>query len=344
VSVSIVLQDKGIGMSSLTQKLKTYAEHQLNVMLIGSHGIGKSTIVKTIAEELGMRFKYYSSSTLDPFADLVGIPTPDKEAEVLKFYRPKDLEEAEFVFFDELNRAHPRVLNAVLEIVQFKSVNGYKLPNLKMVWSAINPPGDDYQVEELDPALIDRFHIYIKMKPEINLDYLKTKMRPEVAGMLKDWWENQCDKEQQRLLTPRRIEYLGFMISSGIPWRDAMPQGHTFPVDDLHRRIKIINNEEEDFVISKDNIIAKKDVLLKRIAENPSTAIPIANAARKFTESEMFECRDLLEAMPKELVHNLGQHKFLLRRRALKEMFVNNNIDFSKYPKIAEGFGFNEIK
>lgn len=311
-------------------------------MLIGTHGIGKTTIVKSVADTLGLKFKYYSTSTLDPFADIVGIPSPDKEAGVLKFYRPEDIETAEFIFFDELNRAHPRVLNAVLEIVQFKSVNGYKLPNLKMVWAAINPPGSDYQVEELDPALIDRFHCYIKMKAEVNLEYMNSKMKPEVANQLKTWWESVCNEEQRRVLTPRRLEYLGFMISNNIPWRDAMPQGHMLPVEDLVRRVKILNNEEEDFMLDKENIIKHKEKTLKRLKEDPSTNIQISDAMKKFNDSELFECRDILELLPKELVMLIGVNKFNLRKRALKDLFVSNNVDASNYPRIAEAFGFNK--
>jgi len=52
------------------------------------------------------------------------------------------------LFFDELNRAHPKVLNAVFELVQFRSINGDKLPRLQCVIAAINPPGAGYHVQE----------------------------------------------------------------------------------------------------------------------------------------------------------------------------------------------------
>lgn len=325
---------------SLVDKLEVYAKNHLNVLLVGTHGIGKSTIVKSIADTLGLKFKYYSSSTLDPFADLVGIPTPDKETNSLKFYRPTDLEAAEMVFFDELNRAHPRVLNAVLEIVQFKTVNGTPLPNLKMVWAAMNPPGEDYQVEELDPALIDRFHQFVKLNAEINLKYLNTKMKPEVAKMLKDWWESLGD-DQRRIFTPRRVEYLGMMISKEIPWRDCLPQGHPFPVEDLARRIRILNGEDDDFIVNRENILKNKQALLKRLTEDPKTAIPVSSAMQKFNEDDLFDCRDLVEALPKELVKNLGEKKFKTRRRLFKKLFLEAGIDPKlSYPKIHECYGF----
>src|SRR3990167_6921031 len=108
-------------MNTLQEKLFKYAENNLNVLLVGVHGIGKSMIVKDLAEKLKLKFKYFSASTMDFFTDLGGLPAPNKDRGCLEFYRPKDVEEAEFIFFDEINRAHPRVLNAVLEIIQFKS-------------------------------------------------------------------------------------------------------------------------------------------------------------------------------------------------------------------------------
>ena len=48
----------------------------LNVLLVGNHGVGKSAMVLEEAKRQGLKMKYYSSSTLDPWSDLVGIPVP----------------------------------------------------------------------------------------------------------------------------------------------------------------------------------------------------------------------------------------------------------------------------
>lgn len=332
-------------MSILQEKLLRYAENNLNVLLIGSHGIGKTTVTQQIASQMGMRFKYYSSSTLDPFADIVGIPVPDKESKTCEFFRSKDLEDAEFIFFDELNRAHPRVLNAVLEIIQFKTVNGVKLPNLKMIWAAINPPGGDYQVEELDPALVDRFHCYIKMMPEINLEYLKTKINPEVALALKTWWDTVLDDHMRSIFTPRRIEYIGLMVDKDLPWRDGVPQGHEFPLDFLSNKLRKIKSglvEENDLDPTKDNLLAKPSYFKDKAKSDPKLFTRMAEVVGKFDKEDFFIIRDLLESFPSDLIESFAAKKFPGLRRQIREYFKENGFEFAKYPKICAAFEWKE--
>jgi hypothetical protein len=324
---------------SLYDKLSVYASKHYNVMLVGRHGIGKTTIVKELAQNLNYKFKYYSASTLDPFSDLVGIPVPDIKNKRLDFIKPEDLKDAEFIFFDELNRAHPKVLNAVLEIIQFKSVNGEKLNNLKMVWAAINPPGEEYDVEDLDPALVDRFHAFIKMKPEINLTYMSKVLGKELSRALHDWWNNDLDDKQRNLLSPRRMEYIGLMIKDNIDYRDAVPQGHTFPTPDLDRRVKSALTGEEEMPFTKEAILANKDKFFKKVQEDPRIALKLSNIMVKFNNQELFDCRDIVESMTKEMVMRLSDKKFAMKKRELLEMFAANNVDLAvKYPKMAEAF------
>ena len=330
-------------MDTLDRKLLDYSKNELNVLFIGTHGIGKTERVKSLAKSLDLKFKYYSTSTLDPWADIVGVPVPNHDTKTLDFYRPIELEEAEFVFFDELNRAHPRVLNAVLEIIQFKSINGKKLPNLKMVWAAINPPGGEYQVEDLDPVLVDRFHIYVEMKASVDPVYLKTVMKEQTADVLTHWWTNDLDDKQRTYVTPRRVEYLGRLIDAGIPWRDAMPLGHTFPVQDLSKRLDAANlGQYDDMKISKDDILSNTNKYMKRVKEDPSFALKIKNFIVKFKESELFEVKDLLELMPPDIIENMANKKFKKVKIQFKNLFDQKNVDPKKYPRIAHAFKFED--
>lgn len=327
-------------MKELIKKLTEYAENDLNVLLIGTHGIGKSSIVKQISENMKVKFKYYSSSTLDPFADIVGVPAPDKEKGTLTFYRPADLENAEFLFFDELNRAHPRVLNAVLEIIQFKTVNGKPLPNLKMVWAAINPPGDVYQVEELDPALVDRFHCYIKMPSELDLEYLQKKMNPEIAVTIKTWWDTLLDDAQKKVFTPRRVEYVGIMISKNLQWRDSIPQGHVLPIEELARRIKKLASGVGEIVPSKENILKNLQYFQDEVKKDPRLFTILADIVQKFDNEEFLKVIDLAETFPQDLLTSFLGKKFPVRKKDMKELFDLRSVDMKNYPKINKALGW----
>lgn len=204
-------------MPSMIPKAKKYLEEELNVLLVGLHGVGKTEEILAHVKELGIRMKYYSCSTLDPYTDLVGVPIPEKDErtgqEYLKMVRPRDIDEADFIFFDEFNRADPKVHNAIFEIIQFGSINGEPLPNLKCVWAAMNPPGDDYKVEDLDPALVDRFDVFVEVNPAPSVQYMTNEggLPKAIAQALFTWWRdhNNARRGLENYISPRRLMKIG---------------------------------------------------------------------------------------------------------------------------------------
>ncbi len=62
--------------------------------------------------------------------------------------------------------------------------------NLKIIWAAINPEDDEdevYDVEKLDPAQIDRFHVRVDIPYAVSTKYFKDKY--DGAGIAAvDWW------------------------------------------------------------------------------------------------------------------------------------------------------------
>lgn len=207
---------------NIVKDLQTYIELGYNILLQGDHGTGKTTMLIAAVEALGLTMEYRSASTMDPFTDLVGIPVPRDEngIEVLKNIRPHSIDKAEVLFFDELNRADPKTLNAFFEIVQFRTINGEPLPNLKCVIGAQNPPGSDYNVDSLDPALVDRFHIVMDIAPRPDSNYLtKALNNRKVAIELVSWWnqvygprsqvKGAAKQDRKNYLSPRRLETIG---------------------------------------------------------------------------------------------------------------------------------------
>lgn len=205
-------------MSSVTvAQLKTYIDADYNVLIQGPAGTGKTAMLKEACKELGLRMKYYSASTLDPFADLVGIPVPDKETKRVEYYRPRDVDEADVVFCDELNRADSKTLNALFEMIQFKTINGEPLPKLKCVVAAINPVEDGYNTEELDIALLDRFDIYLETTPKFDVPYFKSKYGADYARagaeIFREYQESYKQGARSKnnklgYLSPRRMDKL----------------------------------------------------------------------------------------------------------------------------------------
>ena len=60
-------------MSNCTNVIKTCMSEGLNALLVGYHGVSKTQMHLEEAKSLGLKIKYYSNSTLDPWSDLVGI-------------------------------------------------------------------------------------------------------------------------------------------------------------------------------------------------------------------------------------------------------------------------------
>ena len=106
------------------------------------------------------------------------------------------------------NRAPKKVRNAVMELIQFKSINGQKFPNLKVIWAAINPDDEEetYDVEKLDPAQIDRFHVRVKVPYKPDKSYFVKKYGSETAVAALNWW-NELPPDERNKVSPRRLDY-----------------------------------------------------------------------------------------------------------------------------------------
>lgn len=216
-------------------KLKFWIDNNLNVLLIGEHGTGKTARVKEAFDNAGLKWLYFSAATLDPWVDFIGIP---KEAQdengnkYIELIRPKPFAEdsVEAIFLDEFNRSPKKVRNAVMELLQFKSINGKKFNNLRIVWAAINPDdakmdGSDeleYDVERLDPAQKDRFEVQVDVPYKPDKGYFLKKFGDDLCENAIDWW-NDLEQKSKKLVSPRRLDYaLGVYIKGG-DIRDVLP-------------------------------------------------------------------------------------------------------------------------
>jgi len=80
-------------------------------------------------------------------------------------------------FLDELNRAPLDVRQSAMQLVLERQIHEHHLPTVNgqrtLIVAAVNP-ADDYQVDELDPALLDRFlHAEIEADPKCWLSWAR---------------------------------------------------------------------------------------------------------------------------------------------------------------------------
>lgn len=133
-----------------------------NIMLTGKHGIGKSQILEKFFAMRGERVVILFLGQMSDPGDLIGLPRLNAETGKTDFmppyWFPTD-EKPVVLFLDELNRARPEVLQTIMDLTLNRTLAGKKLPEGSRVISAVND-GEEYQLTDLDPALVSRFNIY----------------------------------------------------------------------------------------------------------------------------------------------------------------------------------------
>ncbi len=174
--------------------LRRCADVRLTPFLWGKHGIAKSAIIRTFFESEGYEVIDLRLGQLE-VGDLIGMPAqeyycpkcdttfgfavrsafcPICEQEGAKIpisgrtvWLPPSWfpmhGEKRIIFFDEMNRGRLDVQQAAFQIVLDRRIHVHKIPDNVGIICAGNPPstdsgtGQEYNVEEIDPALLNRF-------------------------------------------------------------------------------------------------------------------------------------------------------------------------------------------
>lgn len=193
-------------MTVNTKELTYILDHtpaSQNIMLVGKHGIGKSRILEDYFSDKGAKVVTLFLGQMSDPGDLIGLPEKNEKTGktdfMLPYWFPLDKEPV-VLFLDELNRARPEVLQTIMDLTLNRKLAGKALPEGSRIISAVNK-GNEYQLTDLDPALVSRFNIY-EFQPSVEdwLDWAnKIGIDPRIISFIKDNPEYLDSAEEEGL-------------------------------------------------------------------------------------------------------------------------------------------------
>ena len=329
-----------INTSELKETLEFTPSTQ-NIMLVGKHGIGKSEILTSYFNSKGMKVvTLFLGQMADP-GDIIGIPSKvekqDAEGKATSrtdftppYWFPQDGLPI-VLFLDELNRARPEILQTVMDLTLNRKLAGKALPEGSHVISAVND-GDEYQLTDLDPALVSRFNIY-EFKPTVEewLNWaVSQKLDERVINFIQDnptWLDGDTK------------EYRGLEKSADRrAWKhvsDVMLK--VDDIKDIHKRIiagivgagaaaAFIQSAQQRHAITGKDLLLKYDKTMKTVEKYQLHEYAILNeSVFRFLENTKINERE-----KKVVAKNLGQYIDYLRKMKKKEALANFTSIFEK--------------
>lgn len=133
----------------------------------GPPGIGKSSIVQTIARERALPVIDIRASLLDP-TDLRGIPAIENGRAVWcpPSFLPSAKDTPGVIFLDEINAAPPLVQASLYQLVLDRKVGEYELPPGWWIVAAGNRQQDRAVTFRMSSALANRF-VHLDLEPDV---------------------------------------------------------------------------------------------------------------------------------------------------------------------------------
>ena len=158
------------------------------ICLVGLRGVGKSQIIKQVAEELNMHYIDLRLAQMEP-GDIIGMPYIDNEK--TKWARPSWLpEEGDYpngvvLVWEEFNRAQRDVRHCAFQGFTENRIHEHVFPSNMYQFGAINPDNGNNQVDELDEAFVRRF-CFVQAESDFDdfKKYTEKDMYPDLMEFL----------------------------------------------------------------------------------------------------------------------------------------------------------------
>lgn len=261
------------------------------------------------------------------------------------------------LFLDELNRAPIDVRQGTMQLILEKELHCHKLPYINgrqtQIVAAINP-ASDYQTDELDPALLDRF-VFLEVEADVKafLEYARAKnlndiVRAYLAEHPKDIFTHSRDSKDPIGATPRSWEKMAdfmqvidkiqpeiqFDIFKGIIGTATASKFLQF----FNNYSKVIKLADVEKAIAKAK---KKDPALSYVSAEIAKMLEKQEAIQKMEMAEQFYSKYISKtddaAYP--LLAYLYSMDIELLAAFLKQQKANDMTNFNKLAKLDEPNG-----
>jgi MoxR-like ATPase len=137
------------------------------ICIWGSHGIGKTSLIKHFANRNGWKFRYCAPAQFEEMGDLHGLPVthdpdPTVQGDETTIYLPPDwVPKADdtgpgILLLDDINRADDRILRGLMQLLQEFEMFSWTLPTKWQIVCTGNPDSGDYSVTSMDDAMLTR--------------------------------------------------------------------------------------------------------------------------------------------------------------------------------------------
>jgi MoxR-like ATPase len=210
--------------------VEQYAEPVLRrraSMLWGTRGVGKSSIVRQVAEHFGIPLVDLRLTTIEPVDIRGAIYADDRLAKTVWFppeFLPTLDQPEGILFLDELTAADQRLQISAYSLILDRRVGNYRLPDGWAVIAAGNASFHGAVSHDMGTALADRmFHFNVQTVIEAFLSHaLDHGFAPEVMAYLKvrpdrlDDTQSQLANDYLIGASPRGWEDISNVLKSGI--------------------------------------------------------------------------------------------------------------------------------
>ena len=212
--------------SILKKSLISMIDSKIPVFVWGNPGVGKSSIIKQIANDKNMEFIDLRLSLLDP-TDLRGIPFFDSANKSAIWAKPEFLPNSNsqafgILFLDEINSAPPTVQAAAYQLILDRKIGEYTLPVNYAIVAAGNYESDRGVTYRMPTTLANRFvHIDFELDFEEWKSWAyESKIDTRIISFLSYKPQNlftfDAKAKEKSFATPRSWSFVNDILNSNL--------------------------------------------------------------------------------------------------------------------------------